>query len=145
MTLSPTASRSAHHHIHTFRPFRSLHNLTHHFHFPFTMSSQSRKMSIDRVNSFPSSLESAKSSFIGSTLAKLRESRQSKREQEILKTNYAKRPLTLRNVENLTEAHRVEHATNPQRFAPEVQISDWLDLIVGESDPNAPEASDHRH
>lgn len=80
------------------------------------------------VSSISDSFSSLKGSFL--SVGRIRENiTAAKREKEILETNYAKRPLTHRNIENLVEAQRIFDACNPNQSAPEVQISDWLELI----------------
>lgn len=62
-------------------------------------------------------------------VSRIRDTLAARREKEILETNYAKRPLTHRNVETLLEAQRVDDACNPLRSSRQVQISEWLQLI----------------
>ena len=110
------------------------------------LSMSSRKnpaLSLDRVNSFPSSLESVKSSVIFSgTIGRIRDSIAARKEKEILETNYAKRPLTLRNVETLVEAQRIDEACNPSRTCKEVLVSQWLHLVLSVREPVASPAID---
>lgn len=62
-------------------------------------------------------------------VSRIRDSPTARREKEILETNYAKRPLTHRNVETLVEAQRIDDACNPLRSSRHIQISEWLQLI----------------
>ena len=79
-----------------------------------------------RGNSFSDGLHTIKGSILSVGL--IRDTIAARREKEILETNYAKRPLTHRNVENLLEAQRIDDACNPRRSR-KVQISEWLQLI----------------
>jgi hypothetical protein len=80
-----------------------------------------------RGNSLSDGFHNIKGSILN--VGRIRDSITARREKEILETNYAKRPLTHRNVETLVEAQRIDDACNPLRRSRKVQISEWLQLI----------------
>lgn len=92
------------------------------------------------VGSISDGFHSIKGSILNVSL--IRDGIAARREKEILATNYAKRPLTHRNVENLLEAQRIDDACNPVRGSREVQISEWLQLVSSVCAGLAPSETD---
>lgn len=80
-----------------------------------------------RVHSLTGGLHHLKDSIRNASI--IRDTLAARREKEILETNYAKRPLTHRNVESHLEAQRIDDACNPQRSSRQVQISEWIHVI----------------